>query len=143
MRLRSRHAVIWPTSSAGPAWGHVRAQFSRGMWISVSQIAQVLLTGTDLLVVGALLGPETAVVYACTGKLVSLLANQPQLLLQTALPALSEMRGAAARERLDQVARSMTQLLFVASGGIVAVVLVANERFVTWWVGAANLAGCR
>jgi O-antigen/teichoic acid export membrane protein len=141
IRLRVRHAAIWPRSPVGAAWVHLRAQFSRGAWISVSQIAQALLSGTDLLVVGALMGPEAAVIYACTGKLVALLANQPQLLLQTALPALSELRGAAARERLDQVSRSMTQLLFVASGGIVAVVLVANKPFVTWWVGAANFGG--
>ena len=48
-----------PRRRARPAWDHVRAQFSRGMWISVSQIAQVLLTGTDLLVVGALLGSRS------------------------------------------------------------------------------------
>ena len=35
----------------------------------------------------------------------------------------------------------MTQLLLVASGGIVAVVLVVNERFVTWWVGPPRFGG--
>jgi O-antigen/teichoic acid export membrane protein len=119
----------------------VRGQLSRGAWISVSQVAQVLLTGTDVLVVGALIGPEAVVVYVCTGKLLSMLANQPQLLLQTALPALSELRGAAARERLNQISRSMTQLLFLASGAIVVSVLVVNQGFVAWWVGDARFGG--
>ena len=140
-RLRRRHAYVRPGTNARLAWADARAQLLRGVWISVGQIAQVLLTGTDLLVVGTVAGPEAAVIYACTGKLVTLLANQPQLFLQTALPALSELRGAAARERLNQVSRSMTQLLFLASGAIVAVVLVVNERFVSWWVGAERFGG--
>ena len=140
-RLRRRHACVRPVVRANLAWADARAQLSRGAWISVSQIAQVLLTGTDLMVVGMLIGPEAAVVYACTGKLVTLLANQPQLLLQTALPALSELRGAAARDRLNQVSRSMTQLLFLASGAIVVLVLVVNEGFVSWWVGAERFGG--
>jgi O-antigen/teichoic acid export membrane protein len=140
-RLRRRHACVRPAKWARLAWADARAQLSRGVWISVSQIAQVLLTGTDLIVVGTLIGPEAAVVYACTGKLVTLLANQPQLFLQTALPALSELRGAAARERLNQVSRSMTQLLFLASGAIVTLVVGVNEGFVSWWVGPSRFGG--
>ena len=55
-----------------------------------------------------------------------MLANQPQLFMQMALPALSELRGSAARDRLFDVSRSMTQLMLLASGAIVAVVLVVN-----------------
>ena len=97
--------------------GSRRGSVRRGAWISVGQIAQVLLSGTDLVVVGTLLGPEAIVPYACTGKLMTMLANQPQLFMQMALPALSELRGAAARERLFEVSRSMTQLMLLASGG--------------------------
>ena len=64
-----------------------------------------------------------------------MLANQPQLFMQMALPALSELRGSAARDRLFDVSRSMTQLMLLASGAIVAVVLVVNGPFVAWWVG--------
>jgi O-antigen/teichoic acid export membrane protein len=140
-RLRSRHAAVRPAGRVSLAWADARAQLGRGAWISVSQIAQVLLTGTDLVIVGTAIGPEAAVVYACTGKLATLLFNQPQLLLQTALPALSELRGAAARERLNQISVAMTQLLFLASGAIVVVVLVANEGFVSWWVGPSRFGG--
>jgi O-antigen/teichoic acid export membrane protein len=140
-RLRQHHPHVWPREPISRSWSTVRGQLSRGVWISVSQVAQVLMTGTDVLVVGALIGPEAVVVYVCTGKLLSMLANQPQLLLQTALPALSELRGAAARDRLNQISRSMTQLLFLASGAIVVSVLVVNQGFVVWWVGAASFGG--
>ncbi len=124
-----RHALsrcACRAASRGCRGSEARQQLGRGTWISVGQIAQVLLSGTDLVVVGKLLGPEAIVPYACTGKLMALLANQPQLFMQMALPALSELRGSAARDRLFDVSRSMTQLMLLASGAIVAVVLVVN-----------------
>jgi O-antigen/teichoic acid export membrane protein len=130
-----------PGRIGAPSWQEARRSLGRGTWISVAQIAQVLLSGTDLVVVGKLLGPEAIVPYACTGKLMNLLANQPQLFMQMALPALSELRGSAARTRLFDVSRSMTQLMLLASGAIVAVVLVVNQPFVDWWVGGTRFGG--
>ena len=118
-----------------------RAHLGRGVWISMSQVAQVLLNGTDLLVIGALLGPAAVVPYACTGKLLALLANQPQLFMQTALPALSELRASVPRERLFQVSTAMSQLLLMSSGAIACVVLTVNGPFVSWWVGPDRFAG--
>jgi O-antigen/teichoic acid export membrane protein len=140
-RVATRFAAAHPRGIAWQPWAAVRQQLGRGVWISVAQIAQVLLTGTDLVVVGKLFGPEAIVPYACTGKLMTMLANQPQLFMQMALPALSELRGSAARERLFEVSRSMTQLMLLASGAIVAVVLVVNGPFVSWWVGESRFGG--
>ena len=123
------------------SWRETWRSLGRGAWISVAQVAQVLLSGTDLVVAGRLLGPEAIVPYACTSKLISLLANQPQLFMQMALPALSELRGSAARARLFDVSRSMTQVMLLASGAIVAVVLVVNGPFVSWWVGESRFGG--
>ena len=118
-----------------------RQQLSRGAWISVNQIAQVLLVGTDLVVVGKLLGPEAVVPFACTGRLANMLANQPQMFMQMALPALSSLRASAPREQLFDVAKSMAQVMLLLSGAIVAVVLVVNGPFVTWWVGESRFGG--
>ena len=128
---------ILPPRLPPMALGTARAELGRGIWISVSQIAQVLLNGTDLLVIGMLLGPAAIVPYACTGKLVTLLANQPQLFMQTALPALSELRASVPQARLFQVSTSMSQLLLMCSGAIACVVLTVNEAFVSWWVGGS------
>jgi len=140
-RVASRFPSAHPRRRAHLSWTEVRHQIGRGSWISVGQVAQVLLSGTDLVVVGKLLGPEAIVPYACTGKLMAMLANQPQLFMQMALPALSELRGSAARDRLFEVSRGMTQLMLLASGAIVAVVLVVNAAFVGWWVGESRFGG--
>lgn len=140
-RLVTVHAHVLPKRLPSLAFSAVKGQLASGAWISVNQIGQVLLAGTDLLVVGKLLGPAAVVPYACTGKLLALLANQPQMFMQMALPALSELRTAASRERLFDVARSMSQVMLLLSGGIVALVLAVNGSFVSWWVGESQFAG--
>jgi O-antigen/teichoic acid export membrane protein len=63
------------------------------------------------------------------------------MFMQMALPALSELRTAASREHLFDVARSMAQVMLLLSGAIVTVVLAVNAPFVVWWVGDARFAG--
>jgi O-antigen/teichoic acid export membrane protein len=113
----------------------------RSGWISVSQVSQVLLNGTDVLVIGALLGPSAVVIYVCTGKLVSVLANQPQAILQSAAPALSELRRLGSRPRLFTVTAALAQATLAVSGLVACVVLAVNGAFVSWWVGAERFGG--
>ncbi len=140
-RLRHR----FPGAVSGPlpslSLGAARGLLGRGVWISVSQIAQVLVNGTDLLVIAALLGPTAVVPYACTGKLVTLLANQAQQFMQMALPALSELRVSVPRARMFEVTTSMSQFLLISSGAIACVVLTVNGPFVSWWVGPSRYGG--
>ncbi len=140
-RLSARFPGAVPARLPPLAQAAMGERFGRGVWISVSQVAQVLLNGTDLVVIGMLLGPEAVVPYVCTGKLVVLLGNQPQLFMQMALPALSELRATAPRARLFEVSASMTQVMLIGSGAVVAVVLAVNQPFVTWWVGGSQFGG--
>ena len=140
-RAATRYKQIFPSRLPPMALGMARAELGRGIWMSVSQVAQVLLNGTDLLIIGMLLGPAAIVPYACTGKLLTILASQPQLFMQTTLPALSELRTSVPQARLFQVSTSMSQLLLLCSGAIACVVLAVNESFVSWWVGEARFAG--
>ena len=139
--LRRRHPEALPQTLPALSMATAQQQLGRGVWISVSQIAQVMLNGTDLLVIGAVLGPSAVVPYVCTGKLVTILTNQPQLFMQAAIPALSELRTSAPREHVIRVSTSLTQLLLLCSGAMVCVVLAVNDAFVSWWVGPANYAG--
>ena len=118
-----------------------RGYVARAFWVAVSQTAHVLLNGTDLIIVGALLGPAAVVPYACTGKLIAVLANQPQSILQSAAPALSELRHADDRTRMAQVSAALTQATLAASGLVACIVLSVNGAFVSWWVGADQYAG--
>jgi O-antigen/teichoic acid export membrane protein len=140
-RLKRMHPQVLPATLPSLSLSTAWLQLSRGAWISVNQVAQVLLVGTDLVVVGKLLGPEAVVPFACTGRLANMLANQPQMFMQMALPALSSLRTSAPRERLFDVSKSMAQVMLLLSGAIVAVVLAVNGPFVTWWVGESRFGG--
>jgi O-antigen/teichoic acid export membrane protein len=118
-----------------------RRRLGQGLLVSAGQVALTLVTGTDLLIIGALIGPAAVVPYACTAKLMSVLANQPQLLMQAAGPALSEIRVSESRERVASVCAALGQAMLLASGGLVCVVLAVNGGFVGWWVGAENFGG--
>ena len=102
------------------------AFFGRSIWISMAQVAQTLLAGSDVLLVGALIGPAAAVPYACTAKLIQVLANHPQMLMQAAAPALSEMRMSERRERLATTTSALTRAMLVLSGAIACVVVAAQ-----------------
>ena len=132
----------WPSSAVSTTEdSSVRHYFSRSMWVSVSQISQVLLNGSDVLLLGRILGAAAVVPYTCTGKLVTVFANHPQLLMHAAQPALSELRGSATRERLATVTTALTQAMLIMSGGIAVLILPVNQMFVSWWVGPGQYGG--
>jgi O-antigen/teichoic acid export membrane protein len=140
-RLKSRFASAFPRRIFPLPWAVARKQISQGFWVSVAQVAQVLVNGTDLLILGKVLGPLAVVPYVCSGKLISVLSNQPQMLMQTAAPALSEMKMAESPEKVFQVCTALSQALLIFSGAVVCVVLTINQSFVNWWVGPDQYGG--
>ena len=140
-RVRSQYPELWQASSGRVGWSVVKDYLGRSVWVSAAQLSQVLLAGTDVLVIGRLLGPLAVVPYACTSKLVTVLANHPQLLMQAAAPALSEMRAAGERDRLRQVSMVLARVMLLASGAIACGVVAINRPFVAWWVGPNQYGG--
>jgi O-antigen/teichoic acid export membrane protein len=114
---------------------------TRGLWLTVTRVAQVLLNGTDILILGWLLGPAAVVVYACTAKLTMVFSTQAYALIITAEPALSELRVSAAPERVMRASTALGQLMLLASGLIACVLLATNQGFVTWWLGPEQYGG--
>ena len=131
----------WPRALPSTPHGPASEIFKSSLWLSVGQVAQVLLAGSDVLLVGRLLGAAAVVPYACTGKLVTVFANHPHLLMHVAQPALAEMRTSESRERLERVATALTQAMLLMSGALVVVILPVNHAFVTWWVGGSQYGG--
>jgi O-antigen/teichoic acid export membrane protein len=140
-RLWHRFPEAVPARLPAPAPARAREHLGKGLWVSATQVAQVLLNGTDIMILGRLLGPSAVVPFVCTGKLISLLANQPQLLMQTASPALSELRAGAARAHLFAVSTALSQAMLLGSGAVACVVLAVNHGFVAWWVGSVRFGG--
>jgi O-antigen/teichoic acid export membrane protein len=142
-RLLTRFPGVLPARLPSLSWSTARGQLAGGFWVSLAQVAQALLSGTEIVVIGRILGPAAVVPFVCTAKLVSVLANQPQILMQSAAPALSEMKVSESRARLFQVCVALTQGMLLLSGAVACVVLAVNQGFVGWWVGANQFGGLR
>ncbi len=140
-RLRSRFPYALPARWIQPAGPGLRHHFARGFWVSVSQVAQVLIYGADSAIIGNFFGAAAVVPYNCTGKLINVLANQPQGIMRAAEPGLSEMRVSAVRERLASVSGALTLAMLLASGLVVTFTLAVNPGFVPLWMGARNYGG--
>ena len=117
------------------------AYLKKSAWISTSQIGHILRNGTDMLLIGNALGSAATVPYSCTGKLASVLANQPQMVMQTAFPGLSELRAAESRVRIRQATVALSQAMLAFSGAVACVVLAVNRSFVNVWIGPAQYGG--
>jgi O-antigen/teichoic acid export membrane protein len=140
-RLWKHYPGILPSRLPSLKLAHAISQLGRGFWVSASQVGTALMGGSDLLIVGKVMGPALAVPYSCTGKLAGVLSNQPFILLQNAVPGLSELKAGGSKQRLYEVTVSLTQGMMLISGLIFCVVLVVNQGFVQWWVGAQRYAG--
>jgi len=141
IRLRRRFPEAFPSRPMRVAGAALRQRLRAAGWISVTQVAQVLIAGTDLLILGRVIGPAAVVLYYCTAKLVSVFQHPPLLLLDAAQPGLAQMRTGESRDRLAAVSAALTQAVLVLSGGVACVVLGVNQGFVTWWVGPDRFGG--
>jgi O-antigen/teichoic acid export membrane protein len=141
LRLRTHFPTVLPRRLPRLLWTTAGSRLHQGFWVSLSQIAQVLLNGTDILIIGKLFGPAAVVPFVCTGKLIAVLSNQPQMLMAAAGPALSQMKTGESRERIRQVCIALGQAMLMMSGLVVCVVFAVNKGFVERWVGASQYGG--
>lgn len=139
--LAKNYRPLFPRRIHWPNWRSFTSKLGRGSWISLQQTAQILLGGTDLLIIGRILGPSAVVPYSCTGKLNSIMSNQPALLMQTAIPALSQLRAMDSKVRTFEVMTVLNLGMLMISGACACVVLSVNESFVRQWVGPAEYQG--
>jgi O-antigen/teichoic acid export membrane protein len=140
-RLRTRFPHVLPPGIPQITWAQARSYLSKSVWVSVAQVAGVLLDGSDVLIIGTALGPAAAVPYYCTEKLVAVLGNQPQVMMQSAGPALSELRTGESPERLLRACTALTEAMLMVSGAVACVVIAVNQGFVRWWVGGGQYGG--
>jgi O-antigen/teichoic acid export membrane protein len=144
-RLRVSHPGVLPNRLWTTTWRESRAYLGNSVHVSVAQIAQMLVLGTDVLIIGKILGPMAVVPYALTGKLINLLSNQPQLFVHAALPGLAQLRaseeGEGRADRLSEVASALQLALLIFSGFVVCLVLLVNGAFLRWWVGPDQFGG--
>src|SRR5581483_7354366 len=72
---------------------------------------------------------------------ISVFSNQPQMLMDLALPGMSEMRYSESRDRIRQASTALSHIMLLFSGALAFSVLVLNRSFVGRWVGVTQYGG--
>jgi O-antigen/teichoic acid export membrane protein len=140
-RLTTRYRGLLPRRFRWLGPSELFKQLKSSTWVSVSQVAHLLLNGTDVIVIARLLGPTAVLPYTFTDRAESLLNNQPYSVASLAGPAMSELRGSGDLSRLVGAVRAVCGVVLVLSGGIVVAVLAGNHAFVRLWVGEDHFGG--
>ncbi len=142
-RLWTRFPNAVPKRLPALVWETTKKQLENGFWVSVAQVAQLLVAGTDVVVIARFLGPAAVVPFTCTGKLVNVLGNQAKILMHTAGPGLCELRASGARDRIFDAVVALSRGMFIFLGMVCCVVLMVNRWFVDWWVTAHQYGGAQ
>ena len=110
-------------------------------WLFFSSLGGILLLASDLIVVGWILGPAAAAVYATTGGALRLFMAPVQDLLSSGTPGISEICGREGWQRLEQIRTEMylvaLSCIAVIGGGILSL----NQSFLHLWVGDGFYGG--
>lgn len=141
VRLKRRFPFLLPSTLPALPWTVAKRNLASGAWVSVAQIAHLFVYGSDVLILGYMLGPAAVVPYVCTGKLVSVLQNQPQLIMETARPALSELRAGRHRDRLRGITSALTLAVLLVGGLVACGIAIVNRGFTSFWVGEQYFGG--
>ncbi|HLN03121.1 MAG TPA: oligosaccharide flippase family protein [Bryobacteraceae bacterium] len=139
-RLWTAFPMVIPRSRPKLSWHSMGNLLSRGLWITVSQLA-VTLGAVDVLFISKFFGASAVVPYACTLKLALVFWNQPLLMMQAAEPGLSELKTGASKDRIIRPVTALTQAILMLSGLLGCVVIAVNRSFVSWWVGPTRYIG--
>jgi O-antigen/teichoic acid export membrane protein len=142
IRIKRRHQTLFNFIYTTPKTSYLLKDFYlRGFWISLSQIAQSLLQGSETLLIGKFIGPTQVSVYSCTEKSISILRNQPVSIITTALPGLSQQREQEGILRASETSTALSLAVLIFSGFLTIGVASFNMSFVRWWVGSDFFIG--
>lgn len=122
-------------------FGEIVKHFKAGVWVSVSQITQMLIGTTSTMAIAYSAGPSAVVPFSCTQKLIQILSNQPAVILQNAQPGLTQLRATATKDHISRVIGTLTQAVLMMSGALSCAVLAINRGFVERWVGKEQFLG--
>jgi O-antigen/teichoic acid export membrane protein len=141
IRLRTKYPQFVPHRRIWPTWVALKSRLLPGFWASLNQLSVVLSTGTDVILLGIILGPEAVIIYKCTSMAVTILNQQPMMIGHSIAPIIGEIRGSGNREHLWRICQGLMLTVLMFSGFLGIGICIANEAFVRMWVGIERYGG--
>jgi O-antigen/teichoic acid export membrane protein len=110
-------------------------------WLFLSALGSLLLVSSEFLLVGVILGPKAAAVYATTGAVLRMSVVPLEQLLSSGSPGIAGLCGQGKWDRVGQLRYEM-HLAAIAAITVVGVgVLTLNQAFLNLWVGEGFFGG--
>jgi len=110
-------------------------------WFFLSALGALLLNSSDVIIVGVLLGPSAAAVYATTGMVLGFLMSIVTQMLTAGGPGISEICGRRDFLRLEKVRIELHILAFSLMTLVGVGIIIFNRSFLQLWVGKGYYAG--
>lgn len=110
-------------------------------WLFLVLLGGLCLNSSDFLVIGIVLGPSAAAVYATTAAVILFSRGLILQLLVSGGPGLAGLCGQGQWSRIEGLRREL-QVLAIGMGTFLGVAMVSlNEAFLRLWVGEGFYAG--
>jgi O-antigen/teichoic acid export membrane protein len=110
-------------------------------WLLLSVLSGLLLHASEVLLVGYILGPSAAGVYAATGLLVRLSTDVTSQLLGSGLPGLAGLCGRGEWARVAALRREMHLVTTVVAAIIGVAAILLNKPTMELWLGGGMYGG--
>jgi len=111
------------------------------VWIFLASMGFVLQNSSDLLVVGAVLGPSAAAVYGITGTVLRMGTQPIYALIGAANPGIAGLCGQREWKRVEQVRNEIHLVGLFITVVLGAGFLALNEAFINLWLGSTYYGG--
>jgi O-antigen/teichoic acid export membrane protein len=138
--LVARHFISW-FAAALPRREEVKFFLGKSGWYFGSSISDALLNVSDLLIVGYILGPSAAAIYATTGAVLRFSTAPVMKILNSANAGIGGLCGKGEWDRVIKIRREihLTAILIYTLIGVGIILL--NKQFLSIWVGSDFYGG--
>lgn len=137
--LLVRRFVSWWGASR-PLPGETRALFGMSLWLTAGDVIAKIFA-TDVVILGAIMGPEIVTSYALTGYAAHTALGLHIFAAGAAIPGMGGLMGTGEISRAARARRELLLLTWLFVTVVGATILLWNPAFTRLWVGSANYAG--
>ncbi len=136
----ARKNIPW-LGVARPSGAELASFTKSSSWFFVSSIADALLNISDLLIVGIVLGPAPAGIYATTGAVLRMVVAPFSRILSSTSAGIGDLCGQKDWSRVVLIRQEMHIIAMVVMTIISAGVIGLNRSFLGIWVGSGFYSG--
>ncbi|HXF85988.1 MAG TPA: oligosaccharide flippase family protein [Anaerolineales bacterium] len=141
IRMRvAMNAVPW-IGIQKPMRDEFKSFIRTSTWLTFSALSFLLLTSTDILLIGMLLGPSASAVYLTTSTVLRSTTDPLSMLFSSANAGIAGLCGRGEWERVEKLRREMYVFAIATMTIIGTGVLSLNQAFLKLWVGPGLFGG--